>query len=225
MPLALLLGTLILIAVYMTVNLAYLYVFPLNELANVPGDRIASALMTRICGSWGGRAVALLILFSAFDVLNAGVLTNARVYYAMANEGVFPSGIGKVHPRFGTPVMALWLQCFWTLTLLISGSYDLVTSMYVWVNWLFYFLMAYAVFVFRKKKYKRAFSMPGYPYIPALFACFTVLYLMITLYSDILSFRAGSTPCIKSLMGLVLVLTGTPLYFIQFYYIKRKLTK
>lgn len=212
-PRALVLGTTIVILVYLAVNAAYLYVFPLDALGKVPSDRVASALMERVAGPWGAWAVALVILLSAFDTTNSTILTNARVYFAMASERLFPKAAGSIHPRYGTPHVALWLQCAWTLVLLATGSFDLIASMYVWVNWLFYLLMAIAVFVCRRRGMPRKFTIRGYPYLPATFVVFTTIYLVMTLVEDVRAFRAGEAPCIKSVMGLLLVLSGAPLYW------------
>jgi hypothetical protein len=86
--------------------------------------------------------------------------------------------------------------------------------MYVWVNWLFYLLMAAAIFVFRRQNQQRAFSTWGYPYLPVIFVMFTIFYLGLTLIEDIRAYNAGEIPTIRSLMGVMLVLMGTPFYFL-----------
>ena len=211
-PRALILGTSIVIVVYLLVNASFLYSFSIQGLGAVPGDRIASALLGKVLGPIGAQIVAVVILVSTFDGTNAGILTNARVYHSMANEGLLPHQVGATHAKWFTPYVALWLQCLWTIVLLVSGSFELIASMYVWVNWLFYFLMAVAVFVCRRRKMSRAFTIWGYPYVPAVFLVFTLLYLGVTLAQDIQSYRQGDTPTVNSLMGLVLVLVGAPLY-------------
>ncbi len=216
-PLALFLGTAIVILIYLAVNWAYLYVFPVEELGKVSGDRVASALMNQAFGPWGVWAVALIVLVSTFDTTNSSILTNPRVYFAMAKENLFPAMAGGVHPKYGTPHVALWFQCAWTLVLLFTSSFELITSMYVWVNWLFYLLMALAVFICRRRGYARAFTIKGYPYVPAAFALFTCAYLVMTLLEDIHQFQIGESPMIKSLMGLTLVLLGSPVYLFMIY--------
>lgn len=211
-PLALLGGTLIITSVYLLVNIAYLRVLSLEGLSTVTGDRAASALMHAVVGPIGAQAVALLILLSTFDAINSGILTNPRVSFAMARDGLMPPSVGRLHPEYKTPVKALWMQGTWALVLLFTGSFDLVASMYVWVSWFFYFLMAVAVFVCRKRNYPRTFTIIGYPYLPLLFACFTVFYLGATLVEDIRAYQAGTAHTINSLMGVMLVLSGFPLY-------------
>ncbi len=212
LPLALMFGTAIVMLTYLLVNLAYLYVLPVDDLAAVPGDRIASAMMRTVAGPAGAVGVALLILLSTFDTTNSAILTNARVCYAMAREGLFVERAGRISRRFGTPATAIWMQCGWTLVLLVSGSFGLITSMYVFVNWLFYLLTGIAVFVLRRRKLPSAFTIPGYPYVPAFFILFTSVFLVMTLVEDINAYRRGEEICVKSLIGLVLVMAGAPFY-------------
>jgi len=212
MPLALLGGTFLITMLYLLANIAYLRVFSIEDLGAVPGDLAASALMNKVLGAPGAKAVAILILLSTFDTMNSTVLTTPRVYYSMAKNGLFPAAAGRLHPKYATPSTALWMQCAWSIVLLLTGSFELVTSMYVWVNWLFYFLIACAVFICRKRGLPRTFSTWGYPYLPALFACFSLFYLSTTLWEDIVAYQNGTSATIKSLMGVLLVLTGVPLY-------------
>ena len=113
--------------------------------------------------------------------------------------------------------VALWAQGAWIVVLLISGSFELVTSMYVWVNWLFYLLMVIAVFECRRRGMPRAFTIKGYPWIPAVFLIFTVFYLGLTLRQDIMTYQSGASKNINSLMGLALVISGLPLYIFMKY--------
>lgn len=219
LPRAILLGTSIVIGVYLLVNLAYLYVLPMADVASAPGNRVASAMMNSVLGSTGVLAIALLILLCTFDTVNSSILANARVYFAMGNEGLFWKRAGEAHPRFHTPAIALWLQGGWAIVLLVSGSFDLITSMYVFVNWLFYLLIPMSLFILRTREKKllplgdRVFRVPFYPILPIVFAVFTFAYLIQTLVSDIQAYQAHAQPAIKSVMGLSLVLLGAPFYF------------
>ncbi|MDP4200910.1 MAG: amino acid permease [Bacteroidota bacterium] len=218
-PKAIILGTLTFITVYFVVNLAYFYILSVEGVANAPGDRVASQMMFAVVGASGAGVIALLMMLSAFDTTNSSVLTNARVYYAMARNQLFYRPAATVHPKFQTPHVALILQGVWSIVLLVTGSFDLITSMYVFVNWVLYVLMAVAVFVLRARSAKmaeprdRPFSVPGYPYVPAIFILFASAYVIITLVSDIQAYNAGTQPLIHSVTGLVLVLTGLPFYF------------
>ncbi|MEK6579470.1 MAG: amino acid permease, partial [Bdellovibrionota bacterium] len=215
LPLAILLGTGLVIAIYVLVNLAYIYVLPIEQIGDAPGNRVASSMMNTVLGQRGVTLIAALILLSTFDTVNSSILTNARVYFAMAKDRLFWDGAGVVHPTRHTPSASLWLQGLWSVILLVSGSFDLITSMYVFVNWAFYLMIPISLFVLRKRKqgeYGDTFKVPFYPLLPLGFALFTAVYLIQTLVVDIQAYRAHTQPCIKSLMGIALVLSGLPFY-------------
>ncbi len=215
LPKAIILGTLIFTGLYILLNLAYLYILPIDVIAAIPKERVASAVITAVLGSGGGAVVAILIMISTFDTTNSGVLTNARVYYAMAKDKLFLRRAGTVHEKYQTPSIALWLQGFWALALLFTGSFNLLLDMYIFVNWALYVLMALGVFVLRRREpnRERTFKVPGYPYIPAIFVLFATSYVVITLIKDIDGYNSGTQPIISSLAGVLLVLTGVPFYF------------
>jgi APA family basic amino acid/polyamine antiporter len=214
-PRAIIMGTLIFTALYMAVNLAYFYILSSSGVANATDDRVASEMMMRTIGGGGAAMIAALIMLSTFDTTNSSVLTNARVYYAMARNGVFYDKAGSVHPTFKTPHVSLIVQGAWSLVLLMTGSFGLITDMYVFVNWLIYVFMAVAVFVLRHRKpaHQRPFRVPGYPFVPAIFILFATAYVVITLVTDIQLYSAGKQPLLKSVTGLVLVFSGLPFYY------------
>jgi APA family basic amino acid/polyamine antiporter len=214
LPRAIILGSICFITLYLVMNLAYLYVLPIQQLGAAPDDRVASVMVSKVWGHAGGILVALLVLLSTFDNVNASILICGRVFYAMAREGLFLKSVGEVHPKYGTPSRALLHQCAWCLILLFSGSFDLVTSMYVFVSWLLYLLMGIGVFIlrFREPNRPRPFRVPGYPWIPALFVLFTLVFLVLTLAGDITSYANHEVPVINSVVGLLFVFSGTPLY-------------
>jgi basic amino acid/polyamine antiporter, APA family len=214
-PKAIIMGSLTFITIYLIINLAYFYILGVGGVGNAPGDRVASQMISQVIGSGAAGIIAAILMLSAFDTTNSSVLTNARVYYAMARNQLFYSRAGHVHKKYQTPHISLMLQGAWGIFLLISGSFDLITSMYVFVNWTLYVLMALAVFILRKRRpdAERPFRVPGYPYIPAIFILFATAYVIITLIADVQAYNAGTQPLIKSVMGLLLVLTGLPFYF------------
>ena len=222
LPRAIILATLIFTSIYLLMNLAYLYILPIGTVASVPDSRVASAMVSVVLGGGGGAVIAAMIMLSTFDTTNSGVLTNARVYFAMAKDSLFARQAGTVHKKYQTPSVALWLQCLWSLILLFSGSFDLLLDMYIFVNWALYVLMALGVFVLRVREpnRERSFKVPGYPYIPAIFVLFATSYVVITLVKDINGYNDGTQPIISSLAGILLVLTGLPFYF--FWKNKRK---
>jgi APA family basic amino acid/polyamine antiporter len=214
-PRAIILGSVVFITLYLVVNLAYFYILGVGGVANAPGDRVASQMIFAVVGSGGAGIIAAILMLSAFDTTNSSVLTNARVYYAMARNQLFYKRTAHVHSKYQTPHVALMLQGAWSIVLLVTGSFDLITSMYVFVNWVLYAMMGFAVFVLRKRNpaADRPFRVPGYPYIPAIFVLFATAYVIITLITDIQAYQAGTQPLMKSVTGLVLVLTGLPFYY------------
>ncbi len=213
-PRAIVLGTLGFIFLYILINLAYLHVLPLSQIAAAPNDRVAAAVMSVAVGPQGAILVALLIILSTFDTTNSSILTNARVYFAMAEDRVFTSKAGEIHSRYQTPYKALSYQGLWAGFLLLTGSFDLITSMYVFVNWALYILLGVGVFILRWQKpdAQRPFKTPGYPLVPLIFVLFSCLFVMLTLYNDIHEYNLGHQPIIKSLMGTLLVVSGLPFY-------------
>lgn len=217
-PRGLLLGMLIVIGVYVSINLAYLYILPVEAMAK--SKLVASDVATAVFGNSGGAIIAACVLLSTFGTTNGTILASARVYFAMAREKMFFFSIGNVHPRFHTPANALFLQAFWSCVLVLSGTFDMLTDMLIFVTWIFYALGAYGVFVLRKKMpdAPRPYKVWGYPYIPAIFVLFAAAYVVITLYNDVTAYMNNTSPLINSVFGLCLVATGLPFY----YYFQRK---
>ncbi|HQQ98858.1 MAG TPA: amino acid permease [Cyclobacteriaceae bacterium] len=212
-PRSLLIGLSLTILIYGLITLSYVYMMPIDEMAHSPF--VASEATSRAFGFAGGGIIALLVIVSTFGTTNGNVLATARVSFAMARQGNFFSWVGKIHPKFETPGNALALHAIWTSMLVLSGSFDMLTDMLVFVSWLFYGLSAAGIFILR-------FSMPlaprpykvwGYPVVPALFVLFTVFFLITTVYNDVSNYLNGHTPIINSLFGLLLTALGVPLYF------------
>jgi APA family basic amino acid/polyamine antiporter len=213
-PRAILLGTACFILLYLLINAAYLYILPVEAIGKIAGDRVASGMASAVVGPRGAMLVAGLIMLSTFDTTNSSILTNARVYFAMARDRVFWRRAGEAHPVYRTPHGALWVQGVWAIVLLVSGSFDSITSMYVFVNWSLYALMAIGLFVLRRRdpQAKRPYETPGYPWVPGIFTLFSLCYVAVTLVTDVQAYRAGEQPLIKSLAGVALVLAGLPFY-------------
>lgn len=212
-PRALLIGLLICIAIYGLVVLSYIAVLPIDHIASAP--LVASDAASVLLGPVAGAAIAALVIFSTFGTTNGNILATARVTFAMGQNKQFFTSAGNVHPRFGTPGNALWMQGLWTSILVISGSFDMLTDMLVFVSWLFYGLSAVGIFILRYKMpdKERPYRVWGYPFVPAIFVLFTGFFLVATVVNDVIAFSAGRVPVINSLLGLALTLTGVPLYF------------
>jgi APA family basic amino acid/polyamine antiporter len=176
---------------------------------------VASDAASVVMGGVGGAIIALMVIISTFGTTNGNVLATARVSFAMAQENQFFHFVGKVHPRFHTPGNALWLHGIWTSLLVISGSFDMLTDMLIFVSWLFYGLSAIGIFILRYKMpdVERPYKVWGYPFVPGIFVVFTLFFLVATLVNDIRMFSLGKTDIINSLLGLLLTAPGIPLYW------------
>ncbi|MGA9364713.1 MAG: amino acid permease [Bacteroidota bacterium] len=211
-PRALFLGTAIVITVYVLTNLAYLYVLPIDVMAQ--SKLVAADVAEKFFRGYGGAFVSAAVMISTFGTANGTILSSARVYYAMAKERLFFQKMESVHPRYRTPGPSLFLQGIWASLLTLSGTFDQLTDQLIFVAWIFYALSAVGVFILRRKMadVPRPYRVWGYPYVPAIFVAFAALYIFYTLYSDITSFARGETPLINSVMGLVYVVIGIPGY-------------
>lgn len=217
-PHGLLLGMAIVIVVYILVNLAYVYVLPVEQMA---ASTLVAADVADRAWHGSGKWIAIAVMISTLGTTNGTILASARVYFSMSRRRVFPRFLGNAHPRFHTPGASLIVQCLWSVMLLFSGSFDTLTDMLIFVSWIFYAAGAYGLFVLRRKELRaeRPYSVPGYPVVPWIFILFAVGYLVLTIYGDIDNYLAGRADLVNSAYGSVLVLIGVPLYW---YYRARK---
>ena len=212
-PKSLLLGLLICICTYGLITLAYEYVLPIDKVAS--SQMVASDAAAVVMGAAGGGIIAFMVIVSTFGTTNGNILATARVTFAMAQDKQFFAFAGKVHPRFKTPGNALWIQGVWTSLLVVSGSFDMLTDMLIFVSWFFYGMSALGVFVLRYKMpdRERPYRVWGYPVVPGIFVVFTFSFLVTTLVTDIYLFQTGKTVLINSLLGVLLTALGVPLYW------------
>jgi len=215
-PRGLIIGMLLVTAIYMLMNLAYGFVMPVDEMAK---SKLVAADVAEKCFAGGGRWIAAAVMVSTFGTANAIILATARVYFSMARRNVFPQFLGVVHPKFRTPAASLVVQGIWSALLLFSGTFDTLTDTLIFVSWIFYAVGAYGVFVLRRKEPNapRPYRVPGYPWLPWIFIIFATAYLLITVYNDVVGYQAavaaGKSAIINSAFGTALVLIGTPIYF------------
>ena len=224
-PRSLVIGMYSVMGIYLLMNLAYAYVLPVDVMAH---SKLVAADVAEKCFAGGGRWIAVAVMISTFGTANAIILASARVYFAMAREEVFPRFLGRVHPRFHTPAAALVVQGIWSALLLFTGTFDMLTDTLIFVSWGFYAAGAAGIFVLRRKEPEtpRPYRVPGYPYVPLMFIAFASVYLVFTVYNDVIGYReavaAGKPALINSAFGTALVLMGTPLYW--FFHRRQKLS-
>ncbi|MBS1557718.1 MAG: amino acid permease [Bacteroidetes bacterium] len=206
LPLALVLGMVAIMIIYLLTNFAYLYVLPVDQLVSDSGNSIAAVTVVQhILGPTGGISISLLVLLTTLGCTNTTILASPRLFYAMAKEGLFFKSAKEVHPQHHTPTKALIYQGVWSGVLVLSGSFDQLTDMLIFASFIFYGATTIGVFVLRKKmpNTPRPYKAWGYPVLPALFIVFCITLLTVSLISK---------PR-EALMGLVLMFSGIPFYF------------
>jgi len=218
-PRSLFVGMIIIISVYIVVNLAYIYVMPIDAMAKsgflaMDAAKIIFENINPSLATIGVGFIAAAIMISTFGTSNSTILASARLYYAMSREKMFFKSLGEIHPRYRTPGNALLIQAIWSSVLVFSGTFDTLTDMLIFVSWIFYAMGAAGVFILRKKMpdTPRPYKVWGYPYIPLLFVCFASCFVIITLYVDIDAYISGKSQIINSVFGLFLVALGIPFY-------------
>jgi APA family basic amino acid/polyamine antiporter len=214
-PLSLILGTGFVLVVYFLVSLGYLLVLPMHGdahgatvmargIQHAAEDRVATAALAAIFHSAGAWLMAGAILISTFGCANGMTLAGARVYYAMSRDGLFFKSVGKLHPRYKTPVAGLLVQCVWTVLLCVSGSYSQLLDYIIFAELVFYILTITGLFVLRIKRpdAPRPYKAWGYPFLPALYIVMAAWICLV-----LLRYKPQYT-----WPGLALVLLGIPVY-------------
>jgi basic amino acid/polyamine antiporter, APA family len=203
--LSLFLGTLIVTVIYVLANLMYLSVLPLNDIAFAPQDRVAVAASRQIFGDIGTYVIAVMIMVSTFGCINGLVLAGARVYYTMAQDGLFFKRAGVLNKN-AVPQWSLWAQCIVASALCLSGSYGQLLDMISFVVVIFYVLTIIGIFILRKKMpdAERPYKAFGYPILPALYVVLGIAFcVLLMLFKG--QYVWG---------GLIIVLLGIPIYYI-----------
>ncbi|HEX6181243.1 MAG TPA: amino acid permease, partial [Chitinophagaceae bacterium] len=217
-PRGLFIGIGICIVMYVLTNQAYVYMLPVETMRY--SKLVASDALNVAMGITGGGLIALLVMLSTLGATNGNILPCARIIYAMGEEKRFFPWVGKVHPRFHTPGNALWLQCAWSCLFVLTGSFDMLTDMFVFITWIFYGFAAYGIFILRRKmpNAERPYRTWGYPLVPMIFIAFASLYFVLTIFNDVQNYTSGKAPMINSVLGLLLTIAGVPFYF----YLRKK---
>ena len=217
LPLSLALGTSVVTLLYIAANFIYLSVLPMDGsmsgssvfehgIKYATSDRVGTAAMQQMFHSNGAALMALAILISTFGCCNGLILSGARVYYAMAKDGLFFKSTGKVHPKYLTPKNALIVQGIWTCILCLSGTYNDLLNYVIFAVLVFYILTITSLFVLRRTQpqAERPYRAIGYPILPAV-------YIVMALFIDIVLLRYKPQ---YTWPGLIIVLLGIPVYLI-----------
>jgi APA family basic amino acid/polyamine antiporter len=206
LPLALVLGTGLVMVLYVSANISYLSVLPLHAIATAPQDRVATAAVAVVFGSSAAVIMAVAILISTFGCNNGLILAGARVYYAMAKDALFFKRVGTLSDR-GVPAGALIVQAVWTTLLCLTGTYSQLLTYVIFAALVFYALTTVGLFVLRARRpdAERPYRAIGYPVLPAL-------YIVLASAISIALLIADKTRA-QSLIGLALVLIGVPVYY------------
>ncbi len=203
LPLALIIGTIVILVLYFLINVAYLKVLPMGSLM---GEiKVGETAARAIYGPGIAGAFSMVVIISMFGSLNGNILVGPRVSYAMAKDHLFFSRAADVHPKFHTPGNAIMIQGFWAAILTLSGTFEELITLVVFVNFMMWIAASSTVFVLRKKQpdLERPYKVWGYPYVPAFFIIFSMAIMVNTFFS-----APG-----QSLLGLALTLLGVPVYF------------
>ncbi len=208
LPLALGLGTLGVMAVYVLINFVFLYVLPIDyfiQLNETPNKIAAVEVAGQISGPLGMVLVACLILVTTLNSTNSSILMSARMLYAMARDKTFFNQAASVHPTYNTPDKALFIQAAWAVLLVFSGSFDQLTDMLVFAAFLFYAATAFGLMYLRIKAptADRGYKVIGYPIVPVLFLLFCITICAMTLINQ----------PFEALLGLALIASGLPVYW------------
>jgi APA family basic amino acid/polyamine antiporter len=216
LPLSLALGTGVVIALYIACNVIYLNVLPLygspdgatilqRGIQHATEDRVATAALTQMFGAIGGYLMAAAIMVSSFGCNNGLILSGARVYYAMAKDGLFFRGAAKLHPIYKTPAVSLMVQMVWICILCVSGSYGQLLDYVVFAVLVFYILTIAGLFVlrFKRPEAERPYRAIGYPVLPAI-------YIVMAIFIDVVLLRYKPQ---YTWPGLIIVLLGIPVYY------------
>jgi len=217
LPLSLALGTGVVITLYIACNFIYLGSLPLfgdsagttlfaRGIQYASEDRVATAVMTQMFGSAGGGLMAVAIMISGFGCCNGLILAGARVYYAMAKDGLFFRSVASLHPTYKTPVVSLMVQMVWTAILCISGTYNDLLNYVIFAVLVFYILTIIGLFVLRRTHptAERPYKAIGYPVLPAI-------YIVMALFIDVVLLRYKPQ---YTWPGLFIVLLGIPVYYL-----------
>jgi amino acid transporter len=206
LPRAIILGTIAIIVLYVATNVAYLYVNPIEKVAQ--SRLVAADTMLALFGRVGVVLVSIFVMISSFSSLNGSMLASPRVFFAMADDGLFFETIAKVHPRFKTPYIAIILAALLGMALVLSRSFEALTDTFVLAIWPFYALGVAAIYRLRRSRpdLARPYRAIGYPIVPAIFITAVIAFVVNALVSDPL----------PTSITFAIIFAGAPVYWFVF---------
>jgi len=193
------------IAIYLLANVAYLSVMTVDEIAKSP--LVAADVAARVIGAGGVVFVATTVMLSTFGTLNGSLLTAPRIFFAMADDGLFFRPVAKVHPKFETPYVAIALTATLGIVFVLLRTFEQLADAFVTAIVPFYALAVASIFVLRKRRdYDPPFRTPLYPFVPALFVLATAMLLINAVIDP-----SSRTPTL-AVFGIILI--GVPLFYL-----------
>ena len=207
LPKALIIGTLAVVVIYLLANLAYLSVFSVAQIAASP--LVAADVAKVLVGDWGVSFVAITVMLSTFGTLNGTLLTAPRIFFAMADDGLFFRALAKVHPKYETPYVAIITCAVLGIIFVLLRSFEQLADAFVTAIVPFYALGVASVYVLRRKAgYQPPFRTPGYPFVPALFIASSIFLIANALWDQ------SSRWATIGVFGAILA--GIPVYYVVF---------
>jgi amino acid transporter len=206
LPRAIVIGTLLIIAIYLLANAAYLYVNPIGIMAKSP--LIAADTMGALFGRAGVSFVSIIVMISTFGSLMGSMLASPRIFFAMADDKLLFEPIARVHPRWKTPHVAIGLACVLGVAMVMTQTFEQLTDTFVLAMWPFYALSVAAIYTLRKARpdLPRPYRVVGYPFVPAVFVA-AAIYLVV---------NALMTEPLWTSITFAVVLLGLPVYYVWF---------
>lgn len=204
-PFAMITGALIVTAVYVLTNIAYMFLLPVSAIGSA--ERVAADAIGVVLGPVGGTIISVAIFVSTFGTAGIYTLTAPRIYFAMAHDGVFFRSVAQIHPRFHTPATAIIIQSAWACVLILFwGTFNELISYVVFTDWIFFGLTAVSIFVFRKRMpdAARPYKTWGYPATPLLFIAVAVWFVINTFVEK----------PEQAVAGLGFLALGVPVYYL-----------
>ena len=202
-PRSLMIGVVVVTLCYIGLNAVYLRVLPIAKV--IESQRVAADAFEVLIGPGGANLITALVMFSAFGALNGIVLVGPRVYYQMAQDGLWFGWAGRLHPRFHTPGQAIILQGVWSSVLVLTGTYRVLFTRVIYTEWIFFALLALGVILLRRRSdYRPAWRMPLVPIAPIVFVLASAAIVVNQVLADVQN----------SAIGLLIVASGIPAYYL-----------